>query len=178
MTRRTSLTKKQRFEVFKRDGFTCQYCGRRPPDVILEVDHIIAVAKGGGNEDHNLICACVECNQDKRDGTLNAAPIDVRARAETLRERMEQTEAYDALLREQKEKQDWEVYDIATVYADHFDGWDLNAAARTSIRRFLKRLPFTEVLEAMEMACGRTSRNRAFLYFCGICWSKIKGKGR
>ena len=35
-----SISKKIRFEVFKRDGFTCQYCGKSPPGVTLEADHI------------------------------------------------------------------------------------------------------------------------------------------
>ena len=47
---RKPLSKKIRFEVFKRDKFTCQYCGRMSPDVILEVDHIEPVAEGGDNE--------------------------------------------------------------------------------------------------------------------------------
>ena len=40
MAERKPIGKKMRFEVFKRDKFTCQYCGRKAPDVILEVDHI------------------------------------------------------------------------------------------------------------------------------------------
>ena len=47
--KRKNLPKKIRFEVFKRDSFTCQYCGRMAPDVILEVDHILPVAEGGTN---------------------------------------------------------------------------------------------------------------------------------
>lgn len=39
MTRKP-ISKKLRFEVFKRDGFRCAYCGKFPPAVILEVDHI------------------------------------------------------------------------------------------------------------------------------------------
>ena len=45
--KRKSITKSVRFEVFKRDGFKCQYCGASAPDVILEVDHIVPVAEGG-----------------------------------------------------------------------------------------------------------------------------------
>lgn len=39
MAERKSLSKKTRFEVFKRDSFECQYCGAHPPSTILHVDH-------------------------------------------------------------------------------------------------------------------------------------------
>ena len=55
MAERKPIPKKLRFEVFKRDRFTCQYCGRMSPDVILEVDHIKPVAEGGEDEILNLI---------------------------------------------------------------------------------------------------------------------------
>lgn len=47
---RKPISKMLRFEVFKRDSFTCQYCGNMAPDIILEVDHINPV-KNGGNKD-------------------------------------------------------------------------------------------------------------------------------
>lgn len=47
--KRKSISKKLRFEVFKRDKFTCQYCGRKAPDVVLQIDHISPVSKGGKN---------------------------------------------------------------------------------------------------------------------------------
>ncbi len=63
--KRKGLSKKLRFEVFKRDGFTCQYCGRSAPDVILEVDHIKSVKNGGDNDIMNLITSCFDCNRGK-----------------------------------------------------------------------------------------------------------------
>ena len=39
-TKRKGLSKKIRFEVFKRDRFTCQYCGSQAPQAILVVDHV------------------------------------------------------------------------------------------------------------------------------------------
>jgi hypothetical protein len=63
-TRRT-ITPSVRFEVFRRDSFTCQYCGRRAPNVILHVDHIIPVAVGGTNDLANLRTACSICNEGK-----------------------------------------------------------------------------------------------------------------
>lgn len=60
------VSKSVRFEVFARDAFACQYCGMRPPEVILEVDHIHPVSKGGGDEIINLITSCYDCNRGKR----------------------------------------------------------------------------------------------------------------
>lgn len=91
---RKSLSKKLRFEVFKRDKFTCQYCGKKAPDVILQVDHIDPVALGGTNEILNLITSCQECNAGKK-----AIPLDKdvvldkqRQQLEALQERREQIE--------------------------------------------------------------------------------------
>ena len=67
MAKRKNLSKSVRFEVFKRDSFKCQYCGKSAPDVVLEVDHIIPVSKGGDNDISNLITACFDCNRGKRD---------------------------------------------------------------------------------------------------------------
>ena len=62
---RPSTGKRLRFEVFKRDYFTCQYCGAQPPAVVLVVDHIEAVAAGGASSIDNVITACEACNQGK-----------------------------------------------------------------------------------------------------------------
>jgi hypothetical protein len=62
---RKQITKKARFEVFKRDNFTCMYCGRKAPEIILEIDHIKPVSKGGSNEIINLITSCFDCNRGK-----------------------------------------------------------------------------------------------------------------
>jgi ribosomal protein L37E len=56
-----------RFQVFKRDNFTCQYCGRKSPDTILELDHITPTSKGGKTDLGNLITSCKECNRGKSD---------------------------------------------------------------------------------------------------------------
>ena len=48
--KRKPIGEKLRFEVFKRDQFKCQYCGVAAPDVVLHIDHINPVSKGGDNE--------------------------------------------------------------------------------------------------------------------------------
>lgn len=56
---------KIRWEVLKRDNFTCQYCGRKAPDVVLHVDHKIPKSLGGTYSMENLITACFACNIGK-----------------------------------------------------------------------------------------------------------------
>jgi hypothetical protein len=70
-----------RFEVFKRDNFTCQYCGRTPQDgAKLVADHKLAVANGGLTEISNLITSCFECNAGKSDAILSSPNRRIRAK--------------------------------------------------------------------------------------------------
>ena len=55
----------QRYRILKRDGFTCQYCGRSGG--ALEIDHRKPSSKGGSDDDENLITACILCNRGKSD---------------------------------------------------------------------------------------------------------------
>lgn len=54
-----------RFAVFRRDDFTCQYCGRSAPEARLEIDHRVPVSRGGTNDISNLVTACSDCNRGK-----------------------------------------------------------------------------------------------------------------
>lgn len=62
---RVKIPKALRFEVFKRDSFTCQYCGRKSPEVVLNADHIKPVSLGGTNDISNLVTSCADCNVGK-----------------------------------------------------------------------------------------------------------------
>jgi hypothetical protein len=59
-----------RFRVFKRDKFTCIYCGQKSPNVVLELDHRTPVVKGGESKEDNLVTACFECNRGKKDSIV------------------------------------------------------------------------------------------------------------
>lgn len=56
---------RRRFKILSKFGFTCQYCGRKAPEVILHIDHIIPRSKGGSNNSENLTVACMDCNFGK-----------------------------------------------------------------------------------------------------------------
>lgn len=65
---RSKLTKKLRYEIFERDHYKCVICGRSAEDgVILHVDHIIPVSKGGLTVPENLRTLCADCNLGKSD---------------------------------------------------------------------------------------------------------------
>ena len=56
-----------RFLLLKKYDFTCQYCGRKAPDVVLQIDHIHPKSKGGKNKISNYLVACSDCNLGKGD---------------------------------------------------------------------------------------------------------------
>lgn len=70
MTKRINLSNKERYYILSRDAFTCQYCGRKAPDVELHVDHLIPVARGGTNSHINLLASCADCNLSKQASLL------------------------------------------------------------------------------------------------------------
>lgn len=60
--------------IFKRDNFTCAYCGRFRD---LTVDHILPKSKGGKDTWDNLISACLKCNYKKGDRTPEQAGMEL-----------------------------------------------------------------------------------------------------
>jgi hypothetical protein len=60
-----------RWQALDRDNYTCQYCGRAAPDVVLEVDHVTPKSRGGPDKLNNLKTSCWDCNRGKnaRDST-------------------------------------------------------------------------------------------------------------
>lgn len=60
-----AVSKRLRFETFRRDIFTCHYCGASAPDVVLTIDHILPKTLGGTDAPDNLVTACADCNSGK-----------------------------------------------------------------------------------------------------------------
>jgi hypothetical protein len=153
-----SLSKNKRFTIFARDGFTCQYCGQRPPDVVLEVDHVHPVSKGGGDDPLNLITACYDCNRGKCAKVLkdiapkpdaDAAFLKVQQEMAELRRFLEAKEERDALRQEVVEYLQGVWYDANKVdYAPN----------DTTVILWLERYPPEEI----ETAIRITARANAY----------------
>lgn len=65
-----------RFEILKRDGFRCSYCGANAKKgALLQVDHIKPKAAGGTDDPRNLTTSCQPCNTGKAATKLNERRI-------------------------------------------------------------------------------------------------------
>jgi len=171
---RKSLSKKIRFDVFKRDGFKCMYCGAHPPAVVLEADHIKPVALGGKNRMDNLITACFACNRGKAAISLDAVPQALADKAEAIKEREAQIKGYEKVMSDKRLRLDREAWAILHILLP-----DAESASRdwlNSLRSFIDKLGFHDVKESMEIAVakGRYSDDKTWRYFCGICWNKLR----
>lgn len=199
MAKRKTLSKRLRFEVFKRDAFTCVYCGRTPPGVVLELDHVTPLFEGGSDEDSNLVTSCDACNRGK-----GAIPLDTSAKAKMARaaldrqrEADEQVEAYDAYLTARRAKRDAFVREFIEAWGEYAGGWHPAGPSIDSINRFWELLPPAELYEAFAIALrkigaptwdekwsehgSKAARERQkasslFRYFCGVCWKRINGR--
>lgn len=67
-----------RRNIFKRDRFTCQYCGMQPAPSELTIDHVLPRSRGGQSTWKNCVLACLNCNHRKADKLLEEAHMKLR----------------------------------------------------------------------------------------------------
>ena len=194
------ISKKIRFEVFKRDGFQCAYCGKTPPEVILEVDHIEPVSMGGTDDINNLLTACFDCNRGKKNIKLDKIPAKLNENLEVLKEKEEQLKEYNKIIKKinkRYNKQTNELEEFLDEYfsenPDHIYRFD-ELFKRVTLKRFYELLGFDEIKESLYLACEKIFRDyeniedddlkywdayrqETIKYFCGICWNKIRERG-
>lgn len=179
--KRKSLSPKTRFEVFKRDKFTCQYCGAHPPQAVLHVDHIVSVASGGANDIDNLTTACSVCNGGKGAVSLTAVPSTLAERAKEIKEREAQLRGYRDVVEASHARLERDSWLVADVFINQFSkDKSIRRDWLHSIRKFVTQLDVYECIDAMEHAVDLipADQNRCFSYFCGTCWNKIRGTAR
>lgn len=174
MKKRKSISKKSRFDIFKRDSFACQYCGAHPPLAILEVDHIHPVAKGGGNDEDNLITSCLKCNRGKSANLLSEIPQSLQDKAAMILEREAQIKGYTAVMQAKQDRLEEQSEEVREVYELLNGGFTLSDTAMIRVKLFVDKLGVHEVKQAMEIAHFKSGVNDIFKYFCGVCWTKMR----
>ncbi len=154
-TKRKAISKKTRFEVFKRDGFKCQYCGAASPEAVLVVDHIDPVSKNGAHDMMNFITACQPCNAGKSDRTLddNSTLQKQRAQLDELNVRREQLEMMLQWRNGLKSIAEDEVEHIEAAWDDATEGaYHLNDRGLKTAKKMLKEHGLQKVLDAIDTA--------------------------
>lgn len=189
MAKRKGISKKLRFEVFKRDSFKCQYCGNVSPDVTLEVDHIKPVSEGGTNDITNLITACFDCNRGKSDILLDDKSVlekqrkqleDINERRLQLEMMMEWREELISLDDEQLE-----------IFKDHWSettGFSANENGTRDIKKWIKKFDLNLLLDCVDISVNqylkydkdgestKESVEKAFKMIPRIATNKLKGE--
>lgn len=158
--KRKAIGNKVRFEVFKRDSFTCQYCGQKAPDVLLEVDHIKPVIKGGTNDILNLVTSCKVCNSGKSKNELSDDSVieKQRRQLEELEQRRQQLEM---LMQWHIGLQDHEDFQV-DKYIGYFNKVHscnaiLTDEGKKTAKKYIKKYGFQKVLEGINVLHSRYS---------------------
>lgn len=174
--KRKQISKKLRFEVFKRDSFTCQYCGRKAPDVVLEVDHITPIAEGGKNTMLNLITSCQECNRGKGKILLTEHQTleKERKQLEDMQKRKEQLqmmfEWQNDLMQMEEEQIDF-IEKILCVQDDETTE-SFTEDGRSGMRRLINRFGFETILESAKIAKRQYADSiERYRKLGGIAWN-------
>lgn len=178
--KRKSLTKKERFEVFKRDSFTCQYCGAKAPDVILEVDHIIPVKEGGTNDIMNLITACFDCNRGKAHRKLSDNTIIEKRRkqAEETQERIEMIEMIAEWQKEIVKESEIQINTLEALFQSYYKNWRFSESYIRELKVMIKKFGYREVYSAMERSLDYYDDvDDALNKVGGICYNRQRDRG-
>lgn len=176
-----TVSKRLRFEIFRRDNHACRYCGAMAPEVTLTIDHVTPVALGGTSEPTNLVTACADCNGGKSSTSPTSEIVDDVAQ-DALRW-ADAVKRAAALAKADKA--------AATKYRNAFKrqwmshSWGKNdqytnpmpSEWQQSIESFRQAgLPIEELKDAVDVACnnGYIKMENVFRYMCGVSWKKIE----
>uniref|UniRef100_A0A6M3J3E8 Putative homing endonuclease n=1 Tax=viral metagenome TaxID=1070528 RepID=A0A6M3J3E8_9ZZZZ len=169
-------TPRLRFEVLRRDGFRCRYCGKVAAETELQVDHVVPEALGGSDEPANLVTCCAPCNIGKSsiapdsplveqvaaDAARWAAAMQWAAKEgiEHLEEMERQCEVFDEAWGAWRTPQA-ELVSRASDWPGSIEMW---MAAGLTIDHLVKLIPI-----AMRAPVADTWR-----YYCGVVWNTLR----
>lgn len=186
MLKRKCFSKKLKFEVFKRDSFTCQYCGEKAPDVSLVIDHIHPVSKGGKNDILNLITSCVDCNTGKSNILLSDSTV-LDKKHKQLKEFQDRKEQIEMMFRWQEsllKLNDATITKLSKYWLKHTRCSLTNNGLRT-LRKLVKKFEISEIMAAIKISTEQYLRYQndkiieesaeiAFKKIGGICYYNQK----
>lgn len=172
-----SVSQKMRFEVFKRDSFTCQYCGRSAPDVLLEADHVEPESKGGKGTMLNLITACFDCNRGKSATPLSDQSV-LEKQKRQLAELQGKREQLDMMFKWQSALMqiDQDAVDkVCAIWLELVPDYRVAPKGMRTIGKLIKKFGVSDVIQAMRTVLEQYELNTvdqinfAFTKIAGVC---------
>lgn len=163
-----AISKRTRFEVLRRDNYTCRYC--RSVENPLTIDHVVPVALGGSGDPTNLVACCKDCNAGKSSATPDTELVaDVSTDAQRWSAAMQLAAERLALEREAFKEYGDRFLDAFEHRLNHLpDDWE------STIESFYKvGLPVEELVAAAVIATNARYVDSRFAYFCGVAWRRV-----
>ena len=151
MTKRRAISKKLRFEVLKRDKFTCQYCGKKSPDIILHLDHIKPVSKGGKNTLLNLVTSCVDCNLGKgaRELSDESEIEKQKNHLSALAEKQDQIKMMIDWRESMIDSDELMVESVVTVIDNHLKNWSMSDSSIGKVRSLICKGKYNQLMDSI-----------------------------
>lgn len=177
----SKVSTRTRFEVFKRDDFTCKYCGRKSPEVVLECDHVVPVCEGGSSDPINLVTSCWDCNRGKAGVPLDhfLTGEDPHDRAIELLEKHRQLNEYNHVLAGIMREREADAQALFEFWCDESGRKDMPRGHFAWIVNRLAEMPASDIRKAMwaAIAAGATKDLR---YAMAVVrnWKEEAEKGR
>lgn len=162
-----------RFEILRRDQFTCRYCGAKAPDVQLHVDHVVSVALGGTDNPENLVTACAECNGGKGNRSLDD---------DTVADIVDDAEQWQRAMEIASIKRQNTIRNIEGIGEHFLSIWPQHLAyslpfnyAKIIYNYIAQGISQDEIEYLVKVALNSSATSgRKFQYFCGCCRNVIR----
>lgn len=175
-----AISQRLRYEILRRDGHRCRYCGASAQDSQLTVDHVRPVALGGTDDPTNLVTACQPCNSGKS-STEPDAPLLADVAAADLEWRARVASALEAV-----RAQHAEISAAVDCVGEAWDSWTWTDRKgqrhhfakgngwRASVRLMLDRGLSVADLEACIEIAMEAHPDDEWSYFCGVAWNTLR----
>ena len=167
-----AVSKRTRFEVLRRDDYTCRYC--RSAENPLTIDHVVPTSLGGTDDPANLVTACRDCNAGKSSASPDAALV-ANVADDAVRWSAAMKKASDnAESNRQRERA------ALDAFRDHVWGaWEDNSGdafplppdwEAAVLRQLKSDLRPNDVIEAVRKTMEKNlAKDARFRYFLGVC---------
>lgn len=176
---RKAISRRLRYEILRRDNYTCRYCGLKASETELTVDHVKPTALGGTDDPTNLVACCKDCNSGKTSSSPDAVVV---AQVEGDAFRWSAAMQFAAEKMRENLRAEWEYADTLN---DEWSGWTYGYDKRPVPRPDTWRnsanawrtagLPIDILIDSARKALGndKIPPHSTWKYFCGIAWRRL-----